>query len=70
VRFKADGNILVDSAPVVNGEARHTITTLDIGSHSITAEYVPNPGFNSSAGTLAAGQTVTNPFLMLPLLNK
>jgi hypothetical protein len=64
VQFKVNGtnlgsSVTLSAVNAMNASATSiAIATLAAGTHVITAEYAPGPGFNSSTGTLAGGQVV------------
>ena len=61
VQFSIDGAISGDPVPLDdNGDATLTTSTLAVGSHTITANYInADDYFNPSSGTLIGGQIVT-----------
>jgi len=61
VQFSIDGATVGDLVPLDdNGEATFTMSSLAVGSHTVTADYINADGyFNPSSGTLAGSQVVT-----------
>ncbi len=58
VQFKADGVNIGGAANVSGGVATRQTNALAVGSHTITAEYIPTGNFLVSSGTLAGGHVV------------
>ncbi len=58
VTFLADGNPICSNAAVSGSQATCTISSLGVGSHSISATYGGDANFNGSNGNLAGGFSV------------
>jgi hypothetical protein len=62
VQFKTNGVNFGSAAALSGGSASSTaISSLAVGSYTVTVEYSGDSGFNASTNTLAGGQTVNNP---------
>jgi hypothetical protein len=58
VQFKADGVNIGGAASLSGGVATRQTSSLNVGNHTITAEYTPTGNFLASTGTLAGGHQV------------
>lgn len=60
VQFKSDGSN-IGSGTLTNGTVAVPVSTLPVGTHTITADYTPDvgSGFAGSSGTLSGVQTVS-----------
>jgi large repetitive protein len=58
VQFKTNGVNLGSAVALASGSATLTISTLVVGTYTVTADYSGDTSFNTSSGTLAGGQTV------------
>ncbi len=58
VQFKDNGTNLGPPISLSGGVATFTTSTLTAGTHTITADYAGTSSFESSSGTLTAGQVV------------
>jgi large repetitive protein len=59
VQFKSNGTNLGNAVALSGGSASSApISSLAVGNHSVTAEYIGDSSFNPSSGTVAGGQTV------------
>ena len=62
VQFKTNGVNFGSAVALSGGSASSAaISSLAVGSYTVTAEYSGDSGFNSSSGVLTGGQVVTNP---------
>jgi len=61
VQFSIDGTAIGNPVPLDgSGDATFTTSSLNVGSHTVTASYInTNGNFNDSSATLAGGQNVT-----------
>lgn len=69
VRFFIDSVAQVPDQSMSGGQATLTISTLTIGTHTVSAQYLGSTNFNGSAGNLATDQVVkANPvvFAVVP----
>ena len=61
VQFQADGANLGSAVTLNGGVATVSTSSLTVGTHPITAAYSGDANFDTSNGTLAGGQEVTQP---------
>jgi len=58
VQFKADAINLGSPVALVSGVAATSTSSLSVGTHTITADYIGDANFAGSSGSLAGGQVV------------
>ena len=58
VTFNVDGGTACSNAGLAGGQATCSVSSIAVGSHTVTAQYSGDTRFNGSSGTLAGGQTV------------